>query len=367
MRLQLNGEQREFPDGLTVSALVARLGMKPDRVAVELNLEIVPRGTWDSVELKNGDKLEIVHFVGGGSGLEPAAAPDSGQPPVTAGENWQCPSCLSVCDGKFCPCCGEKRPSRHDLSIGHLLSHAAEIVFHWDSKIFRTFRVLFSKPGLLSAEYVAGRRKPYAHPFQVFFIANLLYFLVFPVLGWSGLKTPLSIYRSTMVYREWATRMAEQRAAGQGIGMEEFTRRFDHQADIHSRSLVFLVVPLFAAVLFGMEWRKRRYFGEHLVFALHFSALWMIAVFIFIYGGTTAVFLLLRKCGFIVHGGDVVDYEIYTFAGLVMAAWVTRALQRFYGDGRAVALGKALLFVASTIPVMQVFRFVLFLTALYSA
>ncbi|HZD93093.1 MAG TPA: sulfur carrier protein ThiS [Candidatus Sulfotelmatobacter sp.] len=70
MRLHINGEEREFPDGLTVSALVAQLGMKPDRVAVELNLEIVPRSQWETTNLSDGDKLEVVHFVGGGSNAE---------------------------------------------------------------------------------------------------------------------------------------------------------------------------------------------------------------------------------------------------------------------------------------------------------
>jgi sulfur carrier protein len=67
MILHINGESRNFPDGLTVAALVGQLGMKTDRVAVELNLEIVPRSNWDSTHLKDGDKLEIVHFVGGGA------------------------------------------------------------------------------------------------------------------------------------------------------------------------------------------------------------------------------------------------------------------------------------------------------------
>lgn len=67
MFLLLNGDQRDFPDGLTVAALVSQLGMKPDRVAVELNLEIVPRARWETITLKDGDKLEVVHFVGGGS------------------------------------------------------------------------------------------------------------------------------------------------------------------------------------------------------------------------------------------------------------------------------------------------------------
>jgi sulfur carrier protein len=67
MTLHINGDQRDFPDGLTVAALVAQLGMKPDRVAVELNLDIVPRSQWETTALKDGDKLEVVHFVGGGS------------------------------------------------------------------------------------------------------------------------------------------------------------------------------------------------------------------------------------------------------------------------------------------------------------
>jgi len=66
MTLTINGESRDFHNGITLAALVAQLGMKADRVAVELNLEIVPRPQWESTVLKNGDKLEIVHFVGGG-------------------------------------------------------------------------------------------------------------------------------------------------------------------------------------------------------------------------------------------------------------------------------------------------------------
>ncbi len=66
MTLQINGEPRQFPGGLTLGALVEQLGMKTDRVAVELNREIVSRDRWPGTELHDGDRLEIVHFVGGG-------------------------------------------------------------------------------------------------------------------------------------------------------------------------------------------------------------------------------------------------------------------------------------------------------------
>ncbi len=67
MTLTINGEDREFTSITTLSELVSQLGMKPDRVAVELNRELVRRDRWHETKLSNGDKLEIVHFVGGGS------------------------------------------------------------------------------------------------------------------------------------------------------------------------------------------------------------------------------------------------------------------------------------------------------------
>ena len=66
MKLIINGEDREFDPISTLSDLLVQLGMKPDRVAVELNRELAPRDRWTIIPLKDGDKLEIVHFVGGG-------------------------------------------------------------------------------------------------------------------------------------------------------------------------------------------------------------------------------------------------------------------------------------------------------------
>jgi sulfur carrier protein len=65
MKLVINGTEREI-EALNVAELVEALGMKGDRVAVELNREIVSRARWAESPLKDGDKLEIVHFVGGG-------------------------------------------------------------------------------------------------------------------------------------------------------------------------------------------------------------------------------------------------------------------------------------------------------------
>ena len=65
MNLIINGDERRL-SAQTLSALVEELGMKSDRVAIELNREIVHKEQWPQTLLQDGDRLEIVHFVGGG-------------------------------------------------------------------------------------------------------------------------------------------------------------------------------------------------------------------------------------------------------------------------------------------------------------
>ena len=66
MRLLINGEERGFSTVGSIAALVAELGLDPRKVAVERNLEIVPRSTYAATQLSDGDRIEIVHFIGGG-------------------------------------------------------------------------------------------------------------------------------------------------------------------------------------------------------------------------------------------------------------------------------------------------------------
>ncbi|WP_237214146.1 sulfur carrier protein ThiS [Falsiroseomonas oryziterrae] len=66
LRIEVNGEPREVAEGATVADLLAALGLAAPKVAVERNLEIVPRSAWAATRLAPGDRLEVVHFIGGG-------------------------------------------------------------------------------------------------------------------------------------------------------------------------------------------------------------------------------------------------------------------------------------------------------------
>ena len=66
MQIVLNGEPRALTPGVSVSGLLADLGIDARKVAVERNLEIVPKSTFEATLLAEGDRIEIVHFIGGG-------------------------------------------------------------------------------------------------------------------------------------------------------------------------------------------------------------------------------------------------------------------------------------------------------------
>ena len=66
MRVYVNGEPREFPDQLSLAELVTQLDLPAQRIAVELNRTVVRRSDWSTIELHDEDRIEIVHFVGGG-------------------------------------------------------------------------------------------------------------------------------------------------------------------------------------------------------------------------------------------------------------------------------------------------------------
>ena len=66
IHVTINGEPKTTREGITIAAMLESLGINPIRVAVERNLEIVPRSTLADVTVEDGDRYEIVHFVGGG-------------------------------------------------------------------------------------------------------------------------------------------------------------------------------------------------------------------------------------------------------------------------------------------------------------
>ena len=98
LRLTVNGKPETAPPGITVAGLLVQLGVDPGRVAVERNEDVVPRLPWPNAILNDGDQVEIVAFIGGGSGNGPDG-PDAEDPLIIAGRRFR--SRLLIGTGKY--------------------------------------------------------------------------------------------------------------------------------------------------------------------------------------------------------------------------------------------------------------------------
>jgi hypothetical protein len=136
--------------------------------------------------------------------------------------------------------------------------------------------------------------------------------------------------------------------------------------DVQARSLVLVMVVLYALLVAILQWRRKQFFGQHLVFSLHFTAFWLMAIFVVLYPGVS---ILLRFA--LRHGVHLLatnwDNLIFPVAFLLLLAYSFLAWRTVYRESFSLSFVKALILAVSFHYVLDIYRFILFLTALYSS
>lgn len=278
--------------------------------------------------------------------------------------HWCCPNCDQAASSEFCPNCGGKKPNRHDLSIRHMLAHSIESILHLDSKIFKTLWALLAKPGQLSDEFSQGCRTRHTSPLHLFLGINLVFFFLLPVIGWNTLTTPLSVHLYGSLYQNMAQHLVAKRIASKHILPEEFTLEFDREASLHAKSLVISMVPVLALLIWLLESNKRKYYVEHLVFSLHFYAMFLVILMVC----NSCADLVFR---FLQHekiklSAAATDHSVSAVILPLLAVYLFIGLRRYYRETIALAVLKAIALSLATVFILQLYRFFLFFTALYS-
>ncbi|HKP72912.1 MAG TPA: DUF3667 domain-containing protein [Pyrinomonadaceae bacterium] len=275
-----------------------------------------------------------------------------------------CPNCGQQFSGRYCSGCGEKRVEGSDYSLKNFLGEAFNILTSVESNFFRTFAALITKPGRLTAEYFAGRRKSYLKPLQLFLFCNVIFFFAQSYTGFNSLTTPLYVHTHMLPYSRTARALVERRLVERNISYEDYRARFDAAIENQAKSLVVVMVPLFALALHALYWRSRRYYVEHLVFATHFYAFFLLLV----PAMQTVLTLALRGAralGFRLPAYNADDF--YTIILLLICGfYLLKALRAAYGQGRTATFLKCLVLAACIIGVLQLYRFILFFTTFYS-
>lgn len=318
----------------------------------------------------------------------------------------RCASCDAELGGPYCSECGERALRPDEFSVRRLIGDAFRDAMALDSRLWRSVRLLITRPGELTRRYMSGRRVGVVGPVQLFLTCNLVYFVVQPYTGYTGYNTPLVSHMDRQFYSEVAdirgrvtadiqarvddrvTQDLESRrtdglqpTAADSLALrqtalaveaEVYPARFNARGEVFARALVGLIIPMLVVFLALMYVGRGVPFVKHVVFAtyLHAWELLFIGSFVLLLWSP-----LLRSVAALVglvvgmslsevlrHPLGAWLYELFSELGSLafIFVYIYFALQRAYGGLRLVTAVRAVALAVFSIFATVLYRFILF-------
>jgi len=174
---------------------------------------------------------------------------------------------------RYCPACGQAVADGADRSFQHLVRSSVAELASIDSRLWRSLRSLFFRPGFLSREYREGRRRRYLSPIGLFLLGNLLYFIAPPL---SDLQLSLAEQYELQPYSPWIAEWVDSHIAASDQSFEDIAGRYQLRIVELAKLMVILHVPLLALGTMLLFADRRLYYADHIVMGLHYFAFLMI-------------------------------------------------------------------------------------------
>jgi len=198
-----------------------------------------------------------------------ASAPALPSPPPTEGSAADaCRNCGHPLAGApYCARCGQKQLHPHDLGLAHAWHHVLHELTHVDGKIFTTLRLLFTRPGQLTLDFVEGKRARHVHPIRLFLVIGFFFYLAAPNNPNTNFGAILSRSLGPDTHETLAAR-----AAPAGLTRDQWVARAIDRTNAVYKP-VNITTTILAGVGFWVLFRRRRpYLAENLVMALHLAS-----------------------------------------------------------------------------------------------
>lgn len=179
-----------------------------------------------------------------------------------------CKNCHAELHGDYCSKCGEKRIEDSDFTLGSIFGQAIGSITNFDSKLFKTFKLLLFFPGALTRKYTEGIRVPYMKPFQVFVVSNILFFIF---LSETDLfRTPSQWFFIEEFDGIRVLDKVRQISDKTGLAKTEIAFKYDSRSSNLAKGLIFLLVPFIALAIKLLIPRRSIPFGKHIIFSTHY-------------------------------------------------------------------------------------------------
>jgi hypothetical protein len=248
-----------------------------------------------------------------------------------------CPNCSTSLLGHHCHECGQKKLDTDEYSLKRFLGRAINDFTDLESnKVFRTLSAMIVQPGLLAAEYLAGRKGRYLGPLKLYLTFSALYFL----FAWTVLSEVRGGSAQRIAQHPATVRMAQQR----GLDPNAFAEKIQEKAEKYASGLRIFSVLISGTFLAALYFRMRKYYAEHLVFSLYYYS------FDFFFKSLMALLFLVTAAI-----GVKLPALVLNFFYPIVLIYLVFALRRVYQQQWAMTVLKAVvLFACETVLFMAV-------------
>jgi hypothetical protein len=274
---------------------------------------------------------------------------------------WICPSCRTPVATSFCGSCGEEPLAPRDLTLRGLAEKVLHALTSIDARAARSGWKLLRYPGQLTRAWMSGIRKAYVAPFQLFLIANVLFFALQSLTSQNIFSSSLDSHLHHQDWSALARSLVASRLEATHTSLEQYAPVFDRSVVLNAKSFVLLMAILFSLLLPVAFFRERRPFMAHVVFSLHLYT-FLLLVF--------CVSLLVAKLSESAGLGGLeapwVDNVLSIVNLAACAVYIYVAIGPVYGATGALRIGNAILLALAAAAIVVGYRFLLFLITLHA-
>jgi hypothetical protein len=277
-------------------------------------------------------------------------------------EQRACKTCGYAFAGRYCNQCGEKVIEPRDLSVRHYLEDIFNAFTSLDAKVWRTVRLIAEAPGGLSRAYMEGRRSPYLKPLSIFFLANLIYFLL-PFFETFNSRLPTQL--SGRPHSRIAARLVDGYIREKKITMPVFRERYEAKSTENAKLLLIVLVFLISVPLGVANLGKQPYAAGHITLA--FEIMTFNLLFNAIALGVVAYGIFYAGKWLEIGGvGTLVNALVNPFVFITNGYFLYRAERTFYGCAPRESLWRMAVVVPSLFGALGAYRMILFFVTFYS-
>jgi Protein of unknown function (DUF3667) len=273
---------------------------------------------------------------------------------------WTCPTCKVTVATPFCAHCGEEPVAPADLTARGLAAKILHALTSIDARAARSARVLLRRPGELTLAWMSGIRKPYVAPFQLFLIANLLFFAAQWATSENVFSSSLDSHLHHQDWSELAQSFLSRRLEATHMVVAQYEPIFDRAVVLNAKSLILLMTLPFALLLPLAFLRERRPFMTHVVFSLHLYTFLLLLFCLALLAAKLSALL-----GFGGLDAPIVDNMLSVINLTACAVYVYLAIRPVYGALGAPRVAKAIVLALAVAAIVLGYRFALFFITLY--